>query len=650
MRSVLRAVMCAVFGILFSAVPPAADAVSIVATKHNLSVSGPGPIKAQTETRVCSFCHTPHNAKPNTPLWNRDVGTQSYILYSNPSSMRGTPSQPNGPSRLCLSCHDGTIALGAVLQPSEGISMIGQIAPGGPSNIGGGGSLSGDHPLLRYDPGSSPDKLKQVTDLVLYTESNVPGYMECTTCHDAHEDRWLYQDTSGNRTGKFLVINPINSGLCLTCHNIPDWYTSAHGQSVTPINGTVFPVAPRTWPTAGEWTTVGAWGCAICHTSHSSPSGQWLLYYPSEAEVCAPCHGSTPPSGDVHTATSASTVSGSASSVASGNIMAQTTKMSAHRISTTSVSYQAKQSLLAGSGPALSGQVTCSDCHNPHVAPSTQIYSSALRAGKSTGNARALSAVMSGNLKGVSGVDRNGMRLASANYEYEVCFKCHADYAMGFPFVPRVINTTNMRLEFDTNNPSFHPVEDQGKNLNIPSIPSPFNPSLTASDTISCTDCHSDEGGQSQGPHGSNYPPILKERYETIDFTTESYENYALCYRCHNRDSIVRDDSFKKNLSGKGGHSGHLALGAPCSACHTAHGIKDNGLSGSHTHLINFDTRIVSPKTGNASPTFSDNGFFSGSCTLVCHGKIHDNESYPQSSSPSLLRQLSPKGLNRPLR
>lgn len=648
MRSVLRAVMCAVFGILFSAVPPAADAISISNTKHNLSVSGPGPIKAQTETRVCSFCHTPHNAKPNTPLWNREVGTQSYILYSNPSSMRATPSQPNGPSRLCLSCHDGTIALGAVLQPSGGIAMIGQIAPGGPSNIGGGGSLAGDHPLVRYDPGSSPDKLKPVTDLVLYTESSIPGYMECTTCHDAHEDRWLYQDKSGNMTGKFLVINPINSGLCLTCHNIPDWSASAHGQSAAPINGAAFPVAPRTWPTAGEWTTVSEWGCAICHTSHSSPSGQGLLYYPSEAEVCATCHGSTPPSGDVHTATSASTVSGSASSITSGNIMAQTAKMSAHRVSTTIVSYQAKQSLLAGSGPAVSGQVTCSDCHNPHAAPAAQTFSSALRAGKSAGNARALSAATSGNLKGVSGVDRNGMRVASATYEYEVCFKCHADYAAGFPYVPRVINTTNMRLEFDTNNPSFHPVEDQGKNLNVPSIPSPFNPSLTASDTISCTDCHSDEGGQSRGPHGSNYPPILKERYETVDFTTESYENYALCYRCHNRDSIVRDDSFKKNLSGKGGHSGHLALGAPCSACHTAHGIKDNGLSGSHTHLINFDTRIVSPKTGNASPTFSDNGPFSGSCTLVCHGKTHDNESYPRSSSPSSLMQLSPRGLKRP--
>ncbi|VAX19401.1 Cytochrome c family protein, partial [hydrothermal vent metagenome] len=31
-------------------------------TKHNLSVSGPGTVKASTETRVCVFCHTPHQA------------------------------------------------------------------------------------------------------------------------------------------------------------------------------------------------------------------------------------------------------------------------------------------------------------------------------------------------------------------------------------------------------------------------------------------------------------------------------------------------------------------------------------------------------------------------------------------------------------
>ena len=45
---------------------------SVVNTVHNLSVSGPGTVRATSETEVCIFCHTPHNSKPMSPLWNRD--------------------------------------------------------------------------------------------------------------------------------------------------------------------------------------------------------------------------------------------------------------------------------------------------------------------------------------------------------------------------------------------------------------------------------------------------------------------------------------------------------------------------------------------------------------------------------------------------
>ena len=45
----------------------------IVNTKHNLSVSGPGPIKSLSTTEVCAFCHTPHHANPSVrPIWNRE--------------------------------------------------------------------------------------------------------------------------------------------------------------------------------------------------------------------------------------------------------------------------------------------------------------------------------------------------------------------------------------------------------------------------------------------------------------------------------------------------------------------------------------------------------------------------------------------------
>ncbi|MCL5024674.1 MAG: hypothetical protein M1497_15170 [Nitrospirae bacterium] len=609
MTPVLRIAVCAVVGIVLSAVALTVEAATIVDTKHNLSITGPGDIKALTETRVCIFCHTPHNANPRTPLWNRDVGSQTYVLYTS-STIVAAPEQPNGPSRLCLSCHDGTIALGAVLQPSSGIQMVGQITPDRPSNIGANQSLAGDHPIsfsyydAAADPGIYPD-LPQ--DLIFYTVAGKAGYLECTTCHDAHEDQYTSLDKNGHLTGKFLRADPRSAGLCLKCHVQADWVGSIHQQSTAPVPTDFFPVSPRTWPT---WETIAEWGCGICHTSHSSQSGQWLWYYATEAEVCAPCHGAVIPGASV-------------AGTGLKNIAAQTRRISAHRMNTAPSLTNPKKGLLSLPGQTAPTEVTCSDCHNPHLMRKSV---SPQRDGKVTGG-----------LRGVSGIDRNGAAVASATYEYEVCYKCHSDYAGQFPYVPRVIDTVNTRLEFDGSNPSFHPVQQRGKNPNVPSIPSTYEPALTVSSIMRCTDCHSDDSG-TKGPHGSSFPPILRERYETADNTLESYQSYALCYRCHNRAGILSDMSFRKKAAKTtatgGGHSGHLAKGAPCSACHDAHGVNVTTPppppgTGDHTRLINFDTRIVAPNAGNAYPFFNQRGAFSGSCTLVCHGRSHVNESYP---------------------
>src|SRR5829696_8305601 len=85
---------------------------SVVNSAHNLSATGPGTIRATNEQQVCIFCHTPHNASPIQPLWNRNVPVAAYIPYAS-SSLQAQPGQPTGTSKLCLSCHDGTIALGS---------------------------------------------------------------------------------------------------------------------------------------------------------------------------------------------------------------------------------------------------------------------------------------------------------------------------------------------------------------------------------------------------------------------------------------------------------------------------------------------------------------------------------------------------------
>ena len=64
---------------------------------------------------ICIFCHTPHNADvsvTDAPLWNHQVTTKFFQVY-NSSTMDATVGQPAASSKLCLSCHDGTVAVDA---------------------------------------------------------------------------------------------------------------------------------------------------------------------------------------------------------------------------------------------------------------------------------------------------------------------------------------------------------------------------------------------------------------------------------------------------------------------------------------------------------------------------------------------------------
>jgi predicted CXXCH cytochrome family protein len=579
----------------------------VINTKHNLSVSGPGEIKALTENRICIFCHTPHNATPQSPLWNKELRPQVYDVYTS-STLKAQPlPQPTGPTKLCLSCHDGTIALGAVVNPAGGITMAGgnTFPAGSLSNFGL--NLSSHHPVSFPYSSSLPN-----AELVPSPPANLvlggDGEVHCTTCHDPHNDTY----------GKFLLMDNRFSALCTSCHQMNGWVGSAHATSTASVVG-VLPIYPKTWPT---WTQLNEWGCETCHTPHFAATAEGLLNFtdaPPTPFACtsAGCHSSEP--GPIHTQSVPQPAIGRTLSPSGvmADIAGQLRKTSGHH-EPPNFDPSARSSLTRAQRASIRA-VSCADCHNPHV----------------MNRREATAPDVPGLLQGVSGVDRNGTEVPSAKYEYEVCFKCHSDYTPDLNYVPRIISTTNTRLAFDPSNASYHPVVSVGKNLNSPSIPSTFKPTLNASNMIYCTDCHSDDAGGSKGPHGSSFPPILKARYETADNTPESNENYALCYQCHNRDSILSDVSFRKKalpITGTGGgHSGHLRAGIPCSACHDPHGVKDQdaGLSGSHTNLINFDTRIVQPKPGMQFPIFKDTGNFSGSCTLECHGVIHDNFSYP---------------------
>ena len=545
---------------------------AVADTKHNLSISGPGTIKASSESQICIFCHTPHNASAAAPLWNRRDPGSSYIPYSSTTAI-ANPGQPTGASILCLSCHDGTIALGEVLNQATDIIMSGGVTtlPAGDTQLET--DLSDDHPIS-FDYTTSITSGGEYVDPSSLTGAvrlDAGGQMQCTSCHEPHDNTW----------GKFLVMPARASGLCTTCHIKNGWIQSPHNLSGATWNGQ----AADPWP-ATDWVTVADNGCQNCHQPHTSGSRERLLNYQAEEDNCAACHNGN---------------------VAGKDVMTVFNQFSSHPIRDTLEVHDP-----AEPGTIASRHVECADCHNPHAA-------------------RAGSNAVTGPLLGVRGVDINGIEIDPIRETYQLCFRCHADSPGKPPApTPRQIEQTNTRLEFRLTNPSFHPVAGPGRNPDVPSLISPLSPVST----IGCSDCHNSNAAPSaggagpEGPHGSAFEPILLRQYLTLDNTPESPSSYALCYSCHDRNSILADQSFSL-------HNQHIVEErTPCNVCHDPHGISDTqGNSINNTHLINFDISVVFPAMGSTGGLqFTDNGRFAGSCTLNCHGRQHMNLSYPGGS------------------
>lgn len=185
--------------------------------------------------QVCVYCHTPHGSGGNRPLWNRRLPSGPYRMYEGPLSMLAD-SQPTGVSRLCLSCHDGTVGLDEVL-----VRPVGYSGPGprretierctschNGGNPAGGISwenvwfrpddLRNQHPIsvvydASRDAGFHPASAVLAAGLVLED-----GRVQCATCHEPHSERYK----------PFLRIPNTNRSLCLVCHRTLPSESTAH--------------------------------------------------------------------------------------------------------------------------------------------------------------------------------------------------------------------------------------------------------------------------------------------------------------------------------------------------------------------------------------------------------------------------------------
>ncbi len=526
--------------VMFLSLPAMAQTQSVVNSPHNLSASGGGAIRATSEQEICIFCHTPHNATPVQPLWNRNVPVSAYTVYSS-SSLQASPGQPTGSSKLCLSCHDGTIALGSVVSRGQPIAMAGGMTtlPPGKSNLGT--DLSDDHPIsFKYDSQlvSKRPTLTQPSALPEQIKLDAKQELQCTTCHEAHD----------NSFGNFLVMDNTGSKLCVSCHATGTTTLTSHVQ------------------------------CASCHQSHSAPSGPYLLKGKTPSQTCVACHNG--------------------STAGAANIGADLNKLSRH--DTNSPADQPNH---------IPNDIACNDCHGSHTMKS--------------GTASA--PLVSPKLGDVAGVNSAGATVPKASYEYEVCFKCHADKARVQPMITRLAIQTNKRLQMDTGAISYHPVEAPGKNPNVPSL----KPGWTVSSQMYCTDCHSSDAGKvaagsgPDGPHGSNVAGLLVAGYETHDDTVESPSSYALCYRCHERSTVLSAQSFSQ-------HQKHVVdQRTTCSTCHDSHGIASaQGTVINNANLINFNISIVKPDPVTGRLEYRSLGAGRGQCFLQCHGKAHSPADY----------------------
>lgn len=555
----------ATFWILLVVWAPLAFGQTVVSTPHNLSTGGTGSIKATTESEVCVFCHTPHNGRPVAPLWNRNDAGTTYTLY-NSSTLEASVGQPDGSSILCLSCHDGTVALGEVVSRTTDISFnsgITTMPVGNRNNLKT--DISDDHPIsFSYTSAlaTSDGNLKDPATLGGGTTLE-NGKLQCISCHDPHD----------NTLGQFLVATKLNSQLCIECHTNSYWSGSTHSSSgATYGGGGAGPWAHIETP----YATVSANACENCHAPHSASGNERLLKKAVEEDNCLDCHN-----GDV----------------ASTDVQTEILKTYSHSVTSYSGIHDPKEATLASTL-----HVECTDCHNPHA-------SNAATASAPNAN---------GFLRGVKGIDTNGNEVNPVNYEYELCYRCHADS----PNKPastrsRLYDQNNVRLEFDPGNNSYHPIEAAGKNTNVPSLTNGY----TTSSIIYCTDCHaSNDNGAPFGPHGSIYPQILKLRYE---HGTQAYNTakYALCFQCHSESSLRNDQSFKE-------HDKHFrGEDASCSVCHDPHGISITQASGNRgTHLVNMDLSLCSPASSRLY--FQDDGNEKGRCYVSCHGKNHTPKSY----------------------
>lgn len=238
---------------LSPAISFAAPGDGIAGTDHDFATTG-GANASATPVGVCTFCHTPHKAQSTLLLWNHTLSSNTFS-WDVAKTTAGTefPSIAGGtykgPTAKCLSCHDGSVAIGDIAWFNDaaypgGTGMQTTKITGSHQMTTATGGMAGNHPVAmpypynnatstynnkttgtgivlaewQADP-SSGTKIRMFNDDGTGAISAGPVAaktgIECSTCHDPHNKAAV--DEMFLR-GKMTGSSKADGYLCLQCH------------------------------------------------------------------------------------------------------------------------------------------------------------------------------------------------------------------------------------------------------------------------------------------------------------------------------------------------------------------------------------------------------------------------------------------------
>lgn len=200
-------------------------------------------VRAVSETQLCKFCHVPH-AAIDVPLWGHKLSTATYHTFSS-ATLRSPRNQPDKGSKLCLSCHDGTVAVGEMIKGN--IQVIG----------------------TNYV--DTEGKILSTSDIYFGTDINDPG-----SNHPAHPVSIAVTDAliAAKQSDVWSLRNSTNN-ICGT----GKYGLTAGSTNIDCIDGEpIYPLRPTSYAGYNGSYNPDRTGvqCATCHEPHNNQYGKFM--------------------------------------------------------------------------------------------------------------------------------------------------------------------------------------------------------------------------------------------------------------------------------------------------------------------------------------------------------------------------------------